>query len=72
MNGPKKPMRTIDEHIRMLWESDHLPWCQELGDRPGSFQEYSELIRPQITEEDLATVEAECENYAWSLSVNSN
>lgn len=72
MNGPKKLLRTIDEHIRMLWERDHLPWCLELGDDPGTFEEYSELIRPLVTEEDLAKEEADCENYAWGMSVNSN
>jgi len=71
MNEPKKPLRTIDEHIRMLWESDHLPWCIELGDHPGTFEAYSELIRPLITEEDLEKVEADCENYEWILNVSS-
>jgi hypothetical protein len=46
-------MRTVEEHIRLMWENDHLPWCKEIGHDPGTFEDYSEQLRPQITEEDL-------------------
>ncbi|CAM3804625.1 hypothetical protein ABER99_21410 [Paenibacillus glucanolyticus] len=68
MNSSKKKKRSIDEHIRMLWESDHLPWCKEMGDDPGTFEDYSEQLRPHISEEDLEREESDCENYAWILN----
>ncbi|MGV2886202.1 hypothetical protein [Paenibacillus taichungensis] len=49
-------MRTIDEHVQMMWENDHLPWCKEMGHDPGTFEDFAEQLRPQITEEDLKLV----------------
>jgi hypothetical protein len=36
-----------------MWETDHLPWCKEMGYKPGTFEEFERQLRRQVGEGDL-------------------